>query len=198
MRIEQTLYEQPIQTALGGDVRVQVDDEVDVPEIFCSWHKLRTTTQNKRKQRVNGERMGSPDIGYECVTLRIWMFLQHDRHQINLDHPPNKRWEEVISDYTEHFQQIEKIINDLVSTELGKTGQFFKSLVSATMSTITKCGAVYYGEELKAIANQSGMPLGLLVVMQLIYEASAHCTSIVCNDEKGKPLRMHNCTLPLF
>eukprot|EP01084_Bolivina_argentea_P050265 92419_1 len=112
------------------------------------------------------------------------------RYHVNLDAPANKRWEEVINDYKDHFQQIEKIINDLISTELGKTGTFLKSLISSTMSTLTKCGAVYYKDELSAIANQSKMSLGLLVVMQLIYESSAHCTSIICNDEKGKPIHI--------
>ena len=109
---------------------------------------------------------------------------------VNLDDPPQKRWEAVINDYKDHFKQIEKIINDLISQELGKTGMFLKSLVASLMSGLTKSGAVYYNAELKAIAARSNMPLGLLVVMQLIYEASAHCTSIVCNDKNGKPIHI--------
>lgn len=112
------------------------------------------------------------------------------RYKVNLDDPPQKRWENIINDYKDHFKQIEKIINDLISQELGKTGMFLKSLVASLMSGLTKCGAVYYNAELKAIAAQSNMPLGLLVVMQLIYEASAHCTSIVCNDKNGKPIHI--------
>ena len=112
------------------------------------------------------------------------------RYKVNLDDPPNKRWAEIINDYKDHFKQIEKIINDLITQELGKTGMFFKSLISTVMNGVTKCGAVYYNDELKSIANQSKMSLGLLVVMQLIYEASAHCTSIVCNDKNGKPIHI--------
>lgn len=81
-------------------------------------------------------------------------------------------------------------MDNLISSELGTGGHFLKSLVSTTMSSLTKCGAVYYGEELKAIAAQSKMPLGLLVVMQLIYECSAHCTSIVCRGHDGNPVHI--------
>eukprot|EP01084_Bolivina_argentea_P233288 392972_1 len=112
------------------------------------------------------------------------------QYRINLELAADKRWEQVINDYKHHFKQIEKVINDLISKELGATGTFLKSIISSTMTTLANCGAVYYKDELTAIANQSNMQLGLLVVMQLIYEASAHCTSIICNDLNGKPIHI--------
>eukprot|EP00026_Physarum_polycephalum_P009777 Phypoly_transcript_09913.p1 GENE.Phypoly_transcript_09913~~Phypoly_transcript_09913.p1 ORF type:complete len:398 (+),score=31.45 Phypoly_transcript_09913:75-1196(+) len=58
------------------------------------------------------------------------------------------------------------------------------------MAGITHLGLVYYGKELKAIAEQSGIPLGKLVLMQLVYEACACCTSVVVPNADGVPLHI--------
>ena len=59
------------------------------------------------------------------------------------------------------------------------------------MATATHAGAVYYGKELKGIARATGMPIGLLAILQLVYEASACCTSVVVDDpESGRPVHI--------
>lgn len=46
---------------------------------------------------------------------------------------------------------------------------------------------VYYGAELTAISKKSGLDLGRLVLLQLVYEASTACTSVVVSDSKETP-----------
>ena len=112
------------------------------------------------------------------------------RYKVDLDAKPSERWTEIVKDYKQHFKQIEGVITELIERELGKNGLIAKSIVNSMVALLTQCGVVYYNQELKAIAKQSGMPLGLLTIMQLIYEACAHCTSIVCFDKEKKPIHI--------
>jgi penicillin V acylase-like amidase (Ntn superfamily) len=45
-----------------------------------------------------------------------------------------------------------------------------------------------FGEELKAVAEQTGLSVGRLVLLQLAYEASTCCTSIVAPGVGGIPI----------
>ena len=112
------------------------------------------------------------------------------RYKVDLDAKPSERWTEIVKDYKQHFKQIEGVITELIERELGKNGLIAKNIVNSMVWLLTQCGAVYYNQELKAIAKQSGMPLGLLTIMQLIYEACANCTSIICFDENKKPIHI--------
>jgi len=58
------------------------------------------------------------------------------------------------------------------------------------MAAATKLGKVYYSDELKALSKLSGLGLGRLTIMQLVYEASACCTSIVVSGPDGTPYHM--------
>lgn len=58
---------------------------------------------------------------------------------------------------------------------------------TSLMETATSLGRVYYGEELKAMSARSGVKLGRLVILQLVYEAASCCTSIVVPGPDGVP-----------
>jgi hypothetical protein len=60
-------------------------------------------------------------------------------------------------------------------------------------------GKVYYGNEIEAISRLAGIPLGKLVAMQLIYEASTCCTSIVVPGANGaKHIRTMDWEMPFL
>lgn len=110
------------------------------------------------------------------------------RFVIDLDAAPEERWLEVCRVYAPDFLAIKQQIEDLIAAELGpKLGPFLKTVLSSFLSLLTKMGIVFYGDELQGMATATGMPLGTLVLLQLVYEASAHCTSIVVHSPDGTP-----------
>lgn len=52
------------------------------------------------------------------------------------------------------------------------------------MSIVNSLGVVFYEKELKYIAKRAKIPEGTLLLLQLVYEASAACTSVVLLDDK--------------
>eukprot|EP01100_Stratorugosa_tubuloviscum_P000880 TRINITY_DN1198_c0_g1_i2.p1 TRINITY_DN1198_c0_g1~~TRINITY_DN1198_c0_g1_i2.p1 ORF type:complete len:221 (+),score=90.44 TRINITY_DN1198_c0_g1_i2:38-700(+) len=105
---------------------------------------------------------------------------------VNLDLPPNKRWIEIATKYKPRLKVAEAEIQRSID-ELGKVGSAAESVVSSILGTLTNMGAVLYRNELKSIAKLVDIPLGKLVLMQLTYEASACCTSIVVRGVNGSP-----------
>ncbi len=59
-------------------------------------------------------------------------------------------------------------------------------------------GLVYCSEELEGISKQSGLPLGKLVALQLTYEASTCCTSIIVPSERDNQAPHHIRTMVIL
>ncbi|KNC52083.1 acid ceramidase subunit beta [Thecamonas trahens ATCC 50062] len=113
------------------------------------------------------------------------------RFRVDLDDAPTDRWTHIVREYKEDFVAIRAQLQETIREEAGpRLGAFIESVLSTLMSTVTKMGAVYYGAELKGIARETGMPLGMLAVLQLVYEASAACTSIVVPCGEGPPVHI--------
>lgn len=76
-------------------------------------------------------------------------------------------------------------MNDVLGGGIWAT--FAKTFLNMLFNVFTNSGAVYYSQELKAVAEQANLPLGLLAFMQLSYELFACCTSIVKENCDGFP-----------
>ncbi|CAF1004560.1 unnamed protein product [Adineta ricciae] len=109
------------------------------------------------------------------------------RYIVNLDLPPAVRWQHILRLYLDQFHAVEKKIDSMISGIIGQwAGPILETILSAVMSGITRLGLVYYGEELKGFSQETGIPLGKLVLIQFVYECFACCTSIVCQDKQTK------------
>ena len=114
---------------------------------------------------------------------------------VNLDLPPSVRWQHILRLYLDQFREVEKKIESMINEIIGEwVGPMLEKVLSAIMSGITRFGLVYYGEELKGFAQETGLPLGKLVLIQFVYECFACCTSIVCQNEQNK-IAMHIRTM---
>jgi len=110
------------------------------------------------------------------------------RYVINLDESPEDRWNQLIEDYADQWIEVHKIIKNEIKNMLGNIlGAAIDNIIQGIMSAANTVGAVYYARELKAISKKSGIKLGRLVMLQLVYEISACCTSIVVEDAEGTP-----------
>lgn len=117
------------------------------------------------------------------------------RFVVNLDQPANVRWQHITRIYVAELrdaqEQIERMISDHINGVL-KTA--IETVVSNILSASVKTGLVFYGDELLALAKDSGIELGRLTLMQFIYECVACCTSIIYKDENSN-VPMHIRTM---
>ncbi|KAM4807792.1 N-acylethanolamine-hydrolyzing acid amidase [Rhinophrynus dorsalis] len=107
--------------------------------------------------------------------------LPAPRYNISLDDPPELRWEPVLKHYN--------------SSDLRKTlDHFFHSVLPEWVHAIIRPLAEVdlalfmhepYAGEIRGIARTLGVSAGDIVALNLCYEATAFCTSIIAEDEKG-------------
>uniref|UniRef100_A0A7I5E911 N-acylethanolamine-hydrolyzing acid amidase n=1 Tax=Haemonchus contortus TaxID=6289 RepID=A0A7I5E911_HAECO len=123
------------------------------------------------------------------VTLFVGSFsVRHPkRFVINLDTPPDQRWNEVVEYHRDVIPGFVKAAQSYVPRQLlpiafwvaGKLNRFFPD---------------EYAGEIRGIARASGLPLGHIVSMNILYDILAFdrkhildmgCTSIVAQNENG-------------
>lgn len=103
---------------------------------------------------------------------------------VNLDLPADQRWTEIIDAYRGRIQAAERLIVEMLGNGWMMYG-LEKALASAA-----HLGLVGYVDELKGIARRADISLSKLILLHLMYEASAHCTSIVMQLEDGTPVHI--------
>lgn len=114
------------------------------------------------------------------------------RYIIDLDLTPKQRWKQVAQDYMHYFPIVKRTVQEMfgsfvecIESDRSFFNRFFLinvAVASKLFEWAHSLGWVAYREELKAIASYGNISVGLLVLMQLVYEASAACTSIVIRD----------------
>jgi len=96
-------------------------------------------------------------------------------YEINLDLPGKDRWCAILADNKSLFPRIVSFVNNTLKG-VGYSEEISK-IVGGMIWIYQK--NIAHLEELSCIANTIGISLDKLIIMQLIYEASAACTSVV-------------------
>jgi len=99
---------------------------------------------------------------------------------INLDEAPETRWKAVYDAYQGSFSPILNYLNSLLSPEV-------QAVLDPIMAALDGFLPSDISRELKGISQYPGVPfnLGQLVILNLIYELTAFCTSIVAQHPDG-------------
>jgi hypothetical protein len=107
-------------------------------------------------------------------------------YTINLDISPDKRWTEVCSmpDYANGWQEVIKILTGGLSDK----GERIAEVGRGINDFLT----VEYGLEIIGCAKALGVDYGFVALMQLGYEISDACTSIVAQDPSGTIMHTRN------
>lgn len=114
------------------------------------------------------------------------VFEKPPSFQVDLDAPPEKRWEDVIAAHLHVFPEVLAYL-DSPASGLPKT---LVTLASTFMSGLARTHLLTaYVPELKAISARANFPLGRLVLLTLMYELCAACTSIVVSHSPFDQLR---------
>lgn len=130
-------------------------------------------TGSEAEEEEEEEVVVQPQVTVEGTTgVKRWV--------VDLDLPPEERWSEVVAFHAPDLLAVAQHIRSELARMVGKKkATFGEKVVGAFLAGAAHAGVVFYGRELAGIAKASGLPLGQLVLLQLVYEASAACTSIV-------------------
>jgi len=138
-------------------------------------------------------------------------------HSVVGDVPRYVRWRQIIEDYKDMLPLMLAVIEDVAGVSLASVATGTRCFIDeptrhslpltlrvcsrvirscsrlaslvypGAFSLFTHLGVVYYGDELRAIAKQTGISVGKLALMQVAYEAFAFCTSIVVDTSATDP-----------
>jgi len=120
-------------------------------------------------------------------------------YQINLDLPPEVRWNNVIDDYKDKLKDSLGEINELINQIAGALGKTVINIANIMVKLYKLTGSIMYLDELKSISKRAEIPFERLVLMQLCYEWCSACTSIGMNigdEEKNMHFRTMDWALP--
>jgi len=109
------------------------------------------------------------------------------KYVINLDLPPNQRWNEICSNSV--FKQMAQYLYQVVTTLLPGGG----TILNDIGEEINNYYFPYqYAQEIQGCAIQMGIPYGWLSLFNLGYEVTDSCTSIVAQTKDGTILHARN------
>ncbi|XP_037546396.1 acid ceramidase [Nematolebias whitei] len=117
-------------------------------------------------------------------------------YTVDLDLPPKERWAAVISDKKNYLVSMIQAIRDLADAFVpsGRLVEMVDLILPLMVNTLPNP----FRDEIKGIAEVSGVPLGEVVLFNIFYEVFTVCTSVVAEDEKGNLLHGRNLDFGLF
>lgn len=116
------------------------------------------------------------------------------RYNVSLDLPPEQRWKEIISQYNETF--LKETMKFIYTSSVPKW-------VRAILFPLAEVDLIFlvrepYAGEIRGIARTLDISVGYVLAVNLAYEATAYCTSIVAQDIKGNIYHGRNLDYPLI
>ncbi|KAK1341792.1 hypothetical protein QTO34_016541 [Cnephaeus nilssonii] len=117
-------------------------------------------------------------------------------YTINLDLPPYKRWQELITDKAPSLRVMLNYLRDAANIFVpsGKLMQIVDQKLPGLLGNIPGP----YEEEMKGIADLTGLPLGEIISFNVFYEFFTICTSIIAEDKKGHLVHGRNMDFGIF
>ncbi|EGG24157.1 hypothetical protein DFA_06303 [Cavenderia fasciculata] len=113
---------------------------------------------------------------------------------VNLDDNPYHRWDHVAREYKDKIKDVERYIDQSLLSG-GWLARGVLASVQGTLGVMAKLNLVAYAKELKGLSRELSIPLGKMVAMQLIYEASTCCTSMVIPDNQNNQVDISSSSL---
>lgn len=111
--------------------------------------------------------------------------VQAKRFAVNLDLPPQERWVKVMQEYSKYTPTIIKDIQNFFPKPL-------LPLIDQLALYLEKYFPAPYPDELRGIATGLNISVSDAVLLNMVYDFSAFCTSIVAQDKQGNIFHARN------
>jgi len=99
-------------------------------------------------------------------------------YDVDLNQPPGLRWQKVLEDHKQYIPGVLQMIKDYVPPELiplvQQIGQDIDHLIPSP-----------FAQEIIGAADYWGLDIGDAVLLNILYDLTAFCTSIVAQDKNG-------------
>ncbi|GMS90722.1 hypothetical protein PENTCL1PPCAC_12897, partial [Pristionchus entomophagus] len=115
-------------------------------------------------------------------------------YDIDLDAPASGRFVQIAKDYTDSMNALIQVVKDLIVPVYPNAVEFIDDIFGEMHKMLDQP----YRDEIQGIADASGIPLGQIVMYNLIYEIIAGCTSVVAADENGSLFHARNLDFGLW
>ncbi|EDQ86590.1 uncharacterized protein MONBRDRAFT_10877 [Monosiga brevicollis MX1] len=116
-------------------------------------------------------------------------------HDINLDLPAQERWVNVT-------KPLAPQISDMVYQVIDLLPSYLREKVMAALDQgadkILDAFPEDFGDEIRGIANATGIDVGALIVYNIAYEIEGGCTSLVARDGQNRTFHARNLDFGLF
>ncbi|KAK3098609.1 hypothetical protein FSP39_021198 [Pinctada imbricata] len=107
------------------------------------------------------------------------------RYQINLDLPEEQRWTELMKNYAQIGPDAYNVIYSYVHSLPPPLPNITIKVIEMVAADVDQYLPSPYAAEMRGIAKSLNIDLGLIVGMNILYDVTAFCTSIVMQDSKG-------------
>ena len=111
--------------------------------------------------------------------------IQADRHTINLDLPPEERWVQVLKGYAQYVPQAMAALKVKIPPTVFPLAEKLASVIDQHIP------APYPGE-MRGVAKAWNISVADVILINLVYDLTAYCTSIVAEDSKGNIIHGRN------
>ncbi|XP_041362025.1 N-acylethanolamine-hydrolyzing acid amidase-like [Gigantopelta aegis] len=99
-------------------------------------------------------------------------------YNVSLDDPPESRWDHVLKDYVNEVPNLIATVRSLVPIQ-------YLPVVEDLAVDLESYMPSPFPQELRGIAEAFTMDIGDIVLLNIIYDVTAFCTSIVSQDSNG-------------
>jgi len=114
---------------------------------------------------------------------------------VDLDKEPSERWNEISKIYATQIKDLVQTVKVLITAFLGDK---IIPIVDKYLGELDNKFPQPYADELRGIANVTGVPLGEIVLYNIFYEVFTVCTSIIAQDVENRLYHARNLDFGLF
>ncbi|CAB3408548.1 unnamed protein product [Caenorhabditis bovis] len=114
--------------------------------------------------------------------------------EVNLDAPPQERWKQIGAAYKKEIADLIGVLIDLITPVFPDAVKFADDVFGELAQKLPQP----YRDEIKSIAEVTGIPIGQITMYNIFYEIFTVCTSIVAQDERGHLIHARNLDFGLF
>ena len=116
-------------------------------------------------------------------------------YEVNLDLPPEQRWAHIVKPKAQQIHDMIYQVIDLLPVQLRET--ILKD-IDENADAILDAFPKPYGDEIRGIANITGVDTAALILYNMGYEIEGGCTSIVAQNANEEVFHARNLDFGLF
>ncbi|VDM58126.1 unnamed protein product [Angiostrongylus costaricensis] len=115
-------------------------------------------------------------------------------YNVSLDLPPSQRWKEISTAYAQEIKNLIGVLIDFITPLVPNAVEWVDFLFGDLEKELPQP----YRDEILSISNDTGIPVGQIVVYNIFYEIFTVCTSIIAQDPDGHIVHARNLDFGLF